>query len=151
MGFKRKKKDYEPAWQTNDDEIFHFGALRWNVTKMKQWIKENVDSLDILDIPVEPWAVFIENVIRHREDHIDEVNIAEPLIAVEMLEDSIIVVDGAHRILKAKKLGIENLKTYFLPFDLQVQFLINEWEYEQAITMWNNDCEQRSKKELVVD
>jgi hypothetical protein len=111
------------------DELFRFGALRFNIEKLKKLISEK--PRDPVGYEIVPWA---ETFLALRRDNptarphsifmrinygyldsIDEARLAEPIILVEAKKlEGWLVVDGNHRVAKAYLAGIDFLPAYMV-------------------------------------
>ena len=52
-------------------------------------------------------------------------NLENPCIVAELTENTKILIDGNHRLFKAKQLGVENILCYILPLEYHKKFILN--------------------------
>ena len=70
-------------------------------------------------------------------------NIETPCIIVELTDKTKKLIDGNHRLYKAKQLGIENLPCYILPLDYHKNFIVDydASTYEKVALFYENILE----------
>jgi len=72
------------------------------------------------------------------EDYIDSVTFCEPVILAEIAPGRFNLIDGNHRMEKAKRLGLKNIMAYKLSPAQHIRFLTSRNSYENYITYWND-------------
>ncbi len=72
------------------------------------------------------------------EGYIDSVIINEPVILAEIAPDRYNLIDGNHRMEKAKRLGYKDIMAYKLSPVQHVMFLTSCYSYEKYIIYWND-------------
>ena len=129
------QQDFTPCPAVAEDELFANGIFVFNITKMIEYIKNNLDSVALRKITVDD---FCENVTTIDESHIDTVEISQPVILAEISPGRYNLVDGHHRMEKARRMGIKHLQAYKLTVDQHIKFLINKEAYVTYIEYWNS-------------
>jgi len=51
------------------------------------------------------------------------------------------LIDGKHRVEKAKRKGVTSLSCYRVPPEVHTQFLINQAAYEWYVNYWNENVD----------
>lgn len=135
-GVNRKlkiNKNFKPCPVDEGDEMYPNGIFVFNITKMAQHIVEQ-------GIPCEKVVVkdYPRSSNRFNEDHLPSVDVTKPIIVAEISPGRFNVIDGNHRMEKARRLGIEQLMAFRLGPDQHMQFLTTEKGYLAYIDYWND-------------
>jgi hypothetical protein len=128
-------KKFTPVEIRGGDEFFANGIFEFNITRMIDYIKSNPE----LFIPVKVSVPEFNNdfsVID--EEYIDSVILDEPVILAEIAPCRFNLIDGNHRMEKAKRLGRQNIMAYKLSAEQHIRFLTSRNSYEKYITYWND-------------
>jgi len=91
------------------DELFRLGIFVFNITRMLEFIENNLDKFVLENISVNNLHSSFSKI---NEDHVDVVDISRPIILIEITPGQFTLIDGNHRMEKARRLGIKNLKGY---------------------------------------
>lgn len=130
-------KNFSPCSIDDGDELYPNGIFNFNITKMAEYIQNQ-------DITCE--EVFVRDYSRgsskFKEDHLDTVDVAKPVIVAEISPGRYNVIDGNHRMEKARRLGIEKIKAYKLNPEQHLQFLTTEKGYLAYIEYWNSKLKE---------
>ena len=102
------------------------GQIIWNITEMLKNINE-------INLPV--YKYFVDDLYKREGFHGDaeyamKTNNKEPCIIANLDENIEILIDGEHRLYKAKQLGMETILCYVLPFEFHKKFII---DYDEKI------------------
>lgn len=112
---------YKSFVNEQGDEIFTDGFVTWNITRLIHYLKENKKWLYKLN--KEKYEIFIRDDQTVDESKIDLVDLEQPVIVVERLKGRYILIDGIHRVRKAKKNNCEYIVAYMVPFEEHIKFL----------------------------
>jgi hypothetical protein len=127
-------KKFIPCQVDNDDELFPNGIFEFNISKILEFIKANPDRVKLLDIKVAD--LYAHSSIN--ESHIDSVDITIPVILAEISPDNYNLIDGHHRVEKARRLNIQALKAYRLNVNQHINFLTSLKAYLSYVEYWNS-------------
>ena len=127
--------DFTPYPVTNGDELFANGIFEFNVTKMLEYIKENPDGISLEEVAV---SDFFKEFSSINESHMDSVEISRPVILAEMSPGKYNLVDGNHRMEKARRMGIRNIQAYKLNVEQHLRFLTAKTAYFAYNEYWNS-------------
>jgi nitrogen fixation protein len=102
-------------------EIFQFLLYRWNVTRAREVAK----NLPVHRFNAQPWFGWL-GLIRVDEDHARTADLNQPLIVVKIRElgGSPLIIDGWHRLAKAKREGVTELPVIVLDEDQEFKVRI---------------------------
>jgi len=134
-GLSRKLKidsRYTPCSVEDGDELFPNGIFVFNITKMTEYIMRS-------RIPCEEVQArdFSRGTSKFKEEHLAVVDIARPLIVAEISPGRYNVIDGNHRIEKARRLGMETIRVYRLGPEQHMWFLTTGQGYSAYVDYWN--------------
>jgi len=73
-----------------------------------------------------------------KESHLAEVDVSKPVIVAEISPGHYNVIDGHHRMEKARRLGLEKVSAYKLCPEQHMRFLTTEKGYLAYIEYWNS-------------
>ncbi|MBL4867965.1 MAG: hypothetical protein JKY67_16475 [Pseudomonadales bacterium] len=125
-----------PCPAVENDELFRNGFFEFNITKIIDYIGENglvPHEISISDFPRE--------FSRINESHMDSVELGEPVILLEIAPGRYNLVDGNHRMERARREGITKIMTYRLSAEEHVKFLTRKDAYLSYVEYWNEKLE----------
>lgn len=128
-------KDFTPCPVAAGDELFPNGIFEFNVTKILEYIEENPDDITVEEVAV---SDFFEGFSLINESHMDSVEISQPVILAEISPGQYNLIDGNHRMEKARRMGINNLMAYRLNVEQHMKFLTSKKAYVAYIEYWNS-------------
>ena len=113
-------KNFIPCPDADGDDFFPNGIFLFNITRMEDHIRENPGFAFHEEIVVKGLS---ENHPHINEDHIDSVDVTKPVIMAEIAPGCYNLIDGRHRVEKARRLGIEKIPAYKLTYTQHIPFL----------------------------
>jgi len=129
------EKGFTPCPAAIGDELFPNGIFEFNITRMIEYIENNHDRITLQEVSVNN---FFESSSTINESHIDSVDISQPVILAEIAPGHYNLIDGKHRVEKARRMGIKNVPAYKLNVDQHLKFLINKEAYVVYVEYWNS-------------
>ena len=128
-------KYFVPCPVDAGDELYPNGIFEFNITKMIVYIDKNP-----ADIKFEMAAVadFPREFSSLDELHVDNVDISRPVIMAEISPGQYNLIDGNHRMEKAKRMGIKSVPIYKVKAEQHIKFLTTRKGYEAYIEYWNS-------------
>ncbi len=138
---KLRIKNFKPCPAEEGDELYPNGIFVFNITKMMQFIQDN-------DIPCEEVLVkdFSRGSSKFTDDYVETVDVTKPVIIAEISPGRFNVIDGNHRMEKARRLGIEKVMAYKLSPEQHLQFLTTEKSYLAYVEYWNSKLKDSKQK-----
>jgi hypothetical protein len=127
--------DFIPCPVTTGDELFPNGIFEFNITKMLEYIKKNPDGIAIEEVAV---SDFFEGFSSLNESHMDSVEISQPVIMAEISPGQYNLIDGNHRMEKARRVGLKSMLAYRLNVEQHMKFLTSKKAYIAYIAYWNS-------------
>jgi hypothetical protein len=127
--------DFIPCPADIGDELYPNGIFEFNITKILKHIQTKA-----IDITKEMVAVsdFCNDFSSINESHVDSIDISIPVILAEISPGRYNLIDGNHRMEKARRMGIKTLVAYKLSVDQHIQFLTSKKAYLAYIEYWNS-------------
>lgn len=116
---------------------YHFatdnGILIWDVTSILEDIEQHPDSYTIQTLSTALLADHNDARVSHTRAMASD--LAKPLVVAELSKDHLLLIDGNHRLYKARTLGLENIPCYYLSQRQQQHFIVHfkPSEYEHII------------------
>ena len=131
----KANENFTPCSVNKGDELFPNGIFVFNITKMLEHIKNNSDEIDIVEVAV---ADFPKSFSSVDESHVDSVDVSRPVILIEISPGHYNLIDGNHRVEKARKIGINRVLAYKLNVKQHIEFLTEREAYLSYVEYWNN-------------
>lgn len=130
--------DFVPCPVATGDELFPNGIFEFNITKMLEYIKQKPDGIAIKEVAV---SDFFERFSSINESHMDSVEISEPVILAEISPGQYNLIDGNHRMEKARRVGLKSMLAYSLNVEQHMKFLTSKKAYVAYVAYWNSKLE----------
>lgn len=129
------EKGFTPCPVADDDELFPNGIFEFNITKMLEWIEQNPDGVITERIAV---SEFFKSFSSLKDSYIDSVDISRPVILAEIAPARYNLIDGYHRMEKARRMEIQSILAYRLSAEQHKRFLTSKWAYLTYVEYWNS-------------
>jgi len=131
---------FTPCSDEDGDELFPNGIFVFNITKMTEYIMHS-------QIPCEEVQVrdFSRGVSKFKEEHLPAVDMTRPIIVAEISPGRFNVIDGNHRIEKARRLGMKTIRAYKLGPEQHMQFLTTSQGYRAYVEYWNGKLKDEKR------
>ncbi len=126
--------NFIPCPTKKNDELYQNGIFVFNITKMIEYIKKNSNEIELVDVDVSDFPKCFSSI---NESHVDSVDVSKPAIIAEISPGHYNLIDGNHRMEKARRLGINNLSAYKLNVNQHMAFLTEKKAYLCYIEYWN--------------
>ena len=127
-------KNFRPCPAIGGDELYPNGIFVFNITKMIEFIKENPDEYALVEIVVADFPASFSSI---NESHVDSVDVSRPVILAEISPGRYNLIDGNHRVEKARRIGQSHLLAYKLDVHQHIKFLTEKEAYLSYVEYWN--------------
>ena len=129
-------KKFTPCPVEEDDELFPNGVFEFNVTKMQLFINENPQLFPLTQARVVEYSALNTNL---DDGYIfsEAVDVDRPVILAEIAPDRYNLIDGHHRLEKARKLGMKFVPAFKIAPEQHMAFLTTSSGYIAYIDYWN--------------
>lgn len=135
---------FTPCPMQDGDEMYPNGIFEFNITAMLTFIESNPEAVELKDVAVKEFC---------REDYfldtteIDSFDVNRPVLLAEIAPGRYNLIDGYHRVEKARRLGMDTVPAYMVPPDVHVRFLTSLKAYQTYVKYWNSKVNQMISRE----
>ena len=140
----RVDNDFIPCPVAIGDELFPNGIFVFNVTRLIEYIQDNPDSIVLEEVAI---GDFFKGYSSINESHLDSVEISKPVILAEISPEHFNVIDGNHRLEKARRMGINSILAYKLNVEQHMRFLTSKKAYVAYIEYWNSKLRAKKRRQ----
>ena len=132
--FKLNKK-FIPITCDKEDELFPNSIFEFNITKLIKFIYENKNQF-------QPKLVKVQSLSIFNSDRLDELavcnaDLSNPIILAEISPDNFNVIDGHHRLARARRQCADEILAYKISAEQHINFLTSVMAYEDYVHYWN--------------
>ncbi|MBI4309248.1 MAG: ParB N-terminal domain-containing protein [Candidatus Omnitrophica bacterium] len=131
----RVNKNFSPCTSGDEDEVYRNGIFEFNITKMIEYIRKNSANIRPEVVAVEDFCKEFSSI---DEAYMDKVDVSQPVIIAEIAPGRYNLIDGNHRMEKARRMGLVSLMAYKMDVEQHMQFLTDKRGYVAYIEYWNS-------------
>ena len=131
--------DFTPCPAATGDELFPNGIFEFNITKLLEYIQQNSGSITLEEVAVCDFPKCFSSI---NEAHMDSVELSQPVVLAEICPGRYNLIDGHHRMEKARRLGVKSIPAYKLHVEQHMQFLTDKKAYVAYVEYWNSKLKQ---------
>lgn len=136
MGKRLRLNDkFTPCPVADGDELYPNGIFVFNITKIDEYIQENVGHIALEEVAVSDFPGDFSSI---NESHVGSVEVSRPVVLAEISPGRYALIDGHHRIEKARRMGMRSIRAYRLSVEQHVRFLTSKEAYVAYVGYWNN-------------
>lgn len=139
MEVKAKKlrinKNFSSCPVTDEDEVYRNGIFEFNITKMIEYIQKNSANIRLEAVAVEDFYKEFSSI---DDVHVNKVDVSQPVIIAEIAPGRYNLIDGNHRMEKARRMGLVSLMAYKMDVEKHMKFLTDKRGYVAYIEYWNS-------------
>ena len=135
--------NFAPCPVREGDELFPNGVFEFNVTRILEHIANDPMGISLVEIAVsdcDPEFSILD------ESHIDSVDISRPVVLAEISPRNYNLIDGHHRMAKARRLGMDKVQAYKLHVHQHIAFLTSKKAYLSYVEYWNAKQEAEQER-----
>ena len=140
----KANRNFTPCVPVVDDETFGGFPFTWNITHVQTWIDNNLDQVDLSVVQIAPPSKGVDSDFLD-EAWIPEADLTKPVIIAWMRPEFFKLIDGNHRVAKARRMGVAELPAYYLTEQQHRQFFAREQADMMYVKYWNEKLEQVEK------
>jgi hypothetical protein len=135
---------FEPCPFDSGDEMFCNGIFEFNITRFMAFIETHPHRF-----PIE--AVAVASIPNYGGSHLDQTTIAaadlsRPLLFAEIAPGRFNLIDGNHRMARARCDGVPTVPAYRIRCPDHVAFLTSTMAYEKYVEYWNGKVKEMQPK-----
>lgn len=129
--------NFIPCPANDGDELYPNGIFVFNITRILECISKYPNKFDCVEVNVIDFPGEFSSI---DETHINSVDVSRPVIMAEISPGNYSLIDGNHRMEKARRMGIEKLSAYQLNVQHHLKFLTEKKAYLSYVEYWNSKC-----------
>lgn len=128
-------KTFQPCPAELGDELYPNGIFEFNITRLLAFVAAHVDRF-----PIE--RVEVDDIPNYGSDNLDEdavgtADLLRPILLAEISPGLFSLIDGHHRVAKARWKGVGTLLAHRVACPHHVRFLTSTRGYELYVEYWN--------------
>jgi len=138
----KRDNGFIPCPVSNGDELYPNGIFVFNITKIRAYIQKNSGSIVLQEVAVKD---FFKDFSSIDESYVDSVDISLPVLLAEISPGRYNLIDGNHRMEKARRMGVSSMPAYKLDVKQHVNFLTSKRAYVTYVKYWNDKVRQKER------
>lgn len=140
----KENPDFIPCTAVEGDEMLGGFPFNWHITRATEWIKENLDQVELSIVQIGPTGPGADSP-RLNDEFLPKADLTRPIIMVCMRPEFFRLIDGNHRVAKARRLGVNELPAYYLTQEQHRQFFTSDDMDKRYVDYWNGKLKDFSK------
>jgi hypothetical protein len=135
-------EDFVPCPVADGDELFANGTFVFDVTRILEHVRRASTDVALVKVAVSG----IPRWDRPLDDaHVPSADLARPVVLAEISPGNYNLIDGHHRVEKARRSGVDTLWAYALTAAQHVPFLTSTRAYQGYVAYWNGKVAEREE------
>jgi hypothetical protein len=130
---------FVPCLVNDGDELFPNGIFEFNITRVLEHIERNPTDFALVEIEVNDLDQGYSSL---DESHIESADTSRPVVLAEISPEHFSLIDGHHRVEKARRSGVDRIRAYKLTASQHLRFLTSKRAYQSYIEYWNGKVKQ---------
>lgn len=128
-------KTFQPCPAEPGDELYPNGIFEFNITRLLSFVEAHVERFPIQRVEIEDIPNYgSENL---HEETIGAADLLRPILFAEISPGRFNLIDGHHRVAKARREGVTILLAHRIACPFHVPFLTSTHAYERYVEYWN--------------
>ncbi|MCX6127135.1 MAG: ParB/Srx family N-terminal domain-containing protein [Proteobacteria bacterium] len=137
-------KKFVAAKIDEDDEIFPNGIFKFNITKMLEFIRSKPETFAVQEVLLTELGSSSSCL---DETTVESADLNSPIILAEISPGRFNVIDGNHRVEKARRVLAKKIPAYRIQPEFHYRFLTCENAYKEYVGYWNLKVKEHEKKQ----
>src|SRR6266404_6308132 len=133
----RLDKGFQPCPIEPGDEMYPNGIFEFNVTRLLAFVQEHTDRFHVEQVELSEFPDY-GNSPHLNEEAVRLADLSRPILVAEIAPGRYSVIDGNHRLAKARRQGAAALPAYRIQCPTHVPFLTSAFAYTKYVEYWNN-------------
>lgn len=125
---------FAPCPVDDGDELFPNGIFVFNVTRILEYVARHPAEVALVQVSVRSFPRWDRPLV---DAHVEAADLARPVLLAEISPGSFNLIDGHHRLEKARRRGVETLQAFRLSAAQHVRFLTSTSAYLAFVSYWN--------------
>ena len=136
---------FQPCSAEAGDELYPNGIFEFNITRLSAFIHAHAEQfptelVELADIPDSADSDSLDG------DAIDTADLSRPIILAEIAPGRYNVIDGNHRVAKARREGLRRIPAHRVRCPEHVAFMTSARAYESYVEYWNSKLDDSSSR-----
>jgi len=127
-------KNFKPCPTEDGDEVYQNGIFEFNISKLLEYININPAEFELIEVKVED---FPKEFASLNEMQVESTDYSQPVIIAEIAPGRYNLIDGNHRMEKARIEGSTCIKAIKVNVDQHIRFLTDKDSYFKYVNYWN--------------
>ena len=137
-------KGFQPCPVEPGDEMYPNGIFEFNITRLLAFVQEHADRfpverVDLSELPDYGSSANLD------EQAVRSADLSRPILLAEIAPAQYGVIDGHHRLAKARRQSEVAISAYRLRCPAHLPFLTSTFAYEKYVEYWNDKVRDRAK------
>jgi len=132
-------KGFTPLPTETGDELYPNGVFVFNISKLLQNIANNQDIFHVEQVMVNLLPLLSSSNLN--EATIKSADLSVPILMAEISPNQFNVIDGHHRLEKARRDDVNIVPAYKIPAEHHIRFLNSTDAYLAYVEYWNAKLE----------
>lgn len=137
-------KTFQPCPAEPGDELFPNGIFEFNITRLLAFVEDHVERFPIQRVEV-------DDIPNYGDENLDEealraADLLPPILLAEISPGLFNLIDGHHRVAKARREGLRTLPAHRVACPHHVPFLTSTRAYERYVEYWNEKLTLRERR-----
>ena len=125
---------FAPCPVEDGDELFPNGIFVFNVTRILEHVARHPAEFALVQVSVRSFPRWDRPFV---DADVEAADLARPVLLAEISPGSFNLIDGHHRLEKARRWGVETLPAYRLTVAQHLRFLTSARAYLAFVRYWN--------------
>ena len=130
-------KKFQPCSVAEGEEMYPNGIFVFNITRLLAFIKANPEQFPVELVPLEEIPCYGDGS-RLNPETVRTADLSRPIVVAEISPGLYNVIDGNHRLGKARQDGVRTIPAYRVRCPQHVPFLTSITAYEKYVEYWNS-------------
>lgn len=138
---------FVPCTVHDGDELFPNGIFEFNITRLLEHIERSPADVALVDVAVGDLGQAFSCL---DESDVVSADISRPVVLAEISPGHFNLIDGHHRVEKARRSGVDTIRAHKLTAAQHVPFLTSKKAYLSYVDYWNGkvkECRKAQKAE----
>jgi hypothetical protein len=135
----KRDKNFQPCPVESGDEHYANGIFEFNITRLLAFIDTCADRLPVECVLVDDFPAYGRSHLN--EETVRSADLSRPILLAEIAPGRFNVVDGNHRLARARRDSVPMVPARRVRCPDHVPFLTSAWAYEKYVEYWNSKLE----------
>jgi len=135
-----QQKAFQPCPVDTGDEYFALGLFEFNITRLLAVVEACPDQYPISPIAVSEIPNYGDE--RRNPEVVSTADLSRPVLLAEIAPRRYTLIDGHHRIARARIDVVTNVPAYRIPCPAHLPFLTTARGYEAYVEYWNGKLKE---------